>query len=196
MSSSFTLRGAVLVVAGANLAYGLVEMVMSWRIGSVSLFADSVDFFEDAAVNLLIFFALVWSAATRARVGMVLAVLVMVPALALLWTLFQKWQNPVVPAPFTLTLVGLGALIVNIGCAALLVRFRHESGSLVRAAFLSARNDALANLAIMAAGLITAFLWASIWPDIIVGLGIAWLNLDAAQQVWAAARREAAALRV
>ena len=59
-----------------------------------------------------------------------------------------------------------------------------------RAAFLSARNDAIANIAIIAAGLVTAFLIRSAWPDLIVGLGIAALNADAAREVFTAARAE------
>src|SRR3712207_7064819 len=47
--------------------------------------------------------------------------------------------------------------------------FRTHSGSLTRAAFLSARNDAIANVAIIAAGLLTAATLA-IWPDLVVGL--------------------------
>ncbi len=70
--------------------------------------------------------------------------------------------------------------------------YRHHSGSLIKAAFLSARNDALANIAIIAAGLVTAFLWQSAWPDLLVGLGIAALNADAAREVWQAARDEQA----
>ena len=72
----------------------------------------------------------------------------------------------------------------------MLTRYRRHSGSLTRAAFLSARNDAAANIAIIAAGLVTAFVWASAWPDLIVGLGIAALNADAAREVWQAAREE------
>jgi Co/Zn/Cd efflux system component len=64
------------------------------------------------------------------------------------------------------------------------------TGSLTKAAFLSARNDALANVAIIAVGLVTAFLWASAWPDLIVGLGNAALNADAASEVWQTARTE------
>jgi Co/Zn/Cd efflux system component len=71
-----------------------------------------------------------------------------------------------------------------------IARYRHHSGSLIRAAFLSARNDAFANIAIIAAGLVTAFLWRSGWPDLIVGLGIAAMNADAAREVWQAARDE------
>ena len=72
----------------------------------------------------------------------------------------------------------------------MLARYRAHRGSLTRAAFLSARNDVLANVAIIAAGLMTAFLWASAWPDLIVGLGIAALNADAAREVWTAASDE------
>ena len=61
---------------------------------------------------------------------------------------------------------------------------------MARAAFLSARNDAFANVAIIAAGLVTAFMWSSAWPDLVVGLGIAVMNADAAREVWEAAREE------
>jgi Co/Zn/Cd efflux system component len=186
-----TLRQTVLLVALLNLAYFGVEFAVALSIGSVSLFADSVDFLEDASINLLIAVALGWSAVNRSRLGMVLAAILLVPAIATLWTAGQKFAVPVPPAPLPLTLTGLGALAVNLTCALLLVRFRSHSGSLTRAAFLSARNDAYANVAIVLAGLVTAAT-LSIWPDLIVGLAIAALNADAARDVLQAARKERA----
>lgn len=184
------LRRTVLVVALANLGYFGVELAVALHIGSVSLLADSVDFLEDASVNLLIFLAIGWAARARARLGMGLAAILLLPAAAFLTTLWQKFSHPVPPEAWSLSVTGLGALAVNLTCAFLLARFRHGGGSLTRAAFLSARNDAVANVAIVAAGLITATLWPSVWPDIIVGLGIAILNLDAAREVFEAARGE------
>jgi Co/Zn/Cd efflux system component len=184
------LRRVVLIVALLNLAYFGVEFAVATAIGSVSLFADSVDFLEDASVNLLIFVALAWSARNRARVGMALALVLLVPALATLWTAFGKLFDPIAPQPFALTAAGLGALVVNVTCALLLAAYRHHRGSLTKAAFLSARNDALANVGIIAAGLVTAFVWHSAWPDLIVGLAIAAINADAAREVWEAARTE------
>jgi Co/Zn/Cd efflux system component len=184
------LRGAVRIVAVLNLGYFGIEFAVAAAIGSVSLFADSVDFLEDASVNLLILLALGWSAKARARVGMGLALILLVPGVATLWTAWQKVSLPVAPSPLPLSLAGLGALAVNLCCALLLARFRHHGGSLTKAAFLSARNDALANIAIIAAGLATAFVWRTAWPDLIVGLGIAALNADAAREVWQAARQE------
>jgi Co/Zn/Cd efflux system component len=184
-----SLRRTVLLVALLNLAYFGVEFAVALAIGSVSLFADSVDFLEDASINLLIAVGLGWSVQARARLGMVLAAIILVPVAATLWTAWQKFALPVPPQPIPLTLTGAGALLVNLACAFLLVRFRHHSGSLTKAAFLSARNDALANVAIIGAGLATAAT-LSAWPDLVVGLGIAILNADAARQVVAAARHE------
>lgn len=183
-------RRTALTVAVLNLAYFGVEFAVALAIDSVSLFADSIDFLEDASVNLLIVVALGWSAVNRARTGMVLAGILLVPALATIWTAWEKFQAPLAPAPLVLSLAGAGAMAVNLTCALLLARHRSSGGSLARAAYLSARNDVAANLAIIAAGLATAIVWHSAWPDLIVGLAIAAMNADAAREVLETAREE------
>jgi Co/Zn/Cd efflux system component len=183
------LRRAVLTVALLNLGYFGVEFAVALAIGSVSLFADSIDFLEDASINLLILIGLSWSVARRALLGKVLAGILLVPGFATLWTAWDKFWLPVPPAPVPLTLAGTGALIVNLTCALILARYRDHSGSLTRAAFLSARNDTLANVAIIAAGFVTAAT-QSAWPDLVVGLGIAAINADAAREVYVAAQQE------
>jgi Co/Zn/Cd efflux system component len=193
--ANLALRRIVRLVALLNLSFFGVEFAVALAIGSVSLFADSIDFLEDASVNFLIFAALGWNAVRRARIGMALAGVLLVPALAALWTAWDKFNMPVPPAPVPLTLTGAGAFAINFACAYMLARYRTHGGSLTRAAFLSARNDVLANIAIIAAGLVTAFLWRSAWPDLIVGLGIAAMNTDAAREVWAVARAEHAAAK-
>lgn len=188
-STDADLRRIVLIVALLNLTYFAVEFAVARAIGSISLFADSVDFLEDASVNVLIALALGWSAVARARIGKTMAAILLIPALGFVWALWSKLGNPVPPQPFALSLTGFGALAVNLSCAFLLARYRHHSGSLTKAAFLSARNDGFANVAIILAGFATAYT-LSIWPDILVGLGIAAMNLDAAHEVWTAAHQE------
>lgn len=73
------LRRVVLIVALLNLGYFGVEFFVALAIGSVSLLADSVDFLEDTSVNILIFFALTWTARSRARVGMAMAFILLSP---------------------------------------------------------------------------------------------------------------------
>lgn len=183
------LRRAILFVVISNLSYFFVEFAVAWHIGAVTLFADSVDFLEDASVNFLILLALGWSLKARARMGMVLAGLLLWPALATLWMAWHKFNTLTPPEPLWLSLTGLGALAINFTCAMLLARFRNSGGSLTKAAFLSARNDAYANLGIIATGLFT-FVSSSAWPDILVGLAIAAMNATAAHEVWETSRRE------
>lgn len=192
---SAALRRVVRRVALLNLAYFAVEISVARTIGSVSLFADSIDFLEDASVNGLILLAIGWSLAGRSRVGMLLAAILMIPSLATIWTAWSKLNVPVAPSALPLGLAGLGALVINLSCSLMLVRFRNEGGSLTRAAFLSSRNDAVANFAIIAASFATRAS-ASAWPDLVVGLGILAMNLDAAREVYLAARMERAEARV
>ena len=183
------LRRVVKVVAIANLAYFGIEFAVASAIGSVSLFADSVDFLEDASLNLLILLGMGWSARNRARLRMLLAIILLMPAAATMLTAWHKLDAPLPPDPAPLSIAALGALVVNAGCALLLARFRRRRGSLAMAAYLSARNDVLANIAIIGAAAVT--LWTrNAWPDLIVGVAIAILNADAARTVWQAAREE------
>src|ERR1043165_1076713 len=115
-----SLRAAVRFVCIANLGYFFVEFGVALAIASVALFADSIDFLEDASVNFLILIALGWSAIARARVGMVLAGLLLVPALATLWMVATKLLSPVPPAAVPLSLAALGAMAVNLVCALVL----------------------------------------------------------------------------
>lgn len=183
------LRSVVRLVAILNLAYFGIEFAVALAIGSVSLFADSIDFLEDASVNFLIVVALAWNATRRARIGMVLSGFLLVPGLATLWTAWQNFSMLVPPAALPMSLTGTGALVINLSCALILTRYRKHAGSLTRAAFLSARNDVLANIAIVVAGLVTAYL-QSVWPDLIVGLGIALMMAGASREIYLAARKE------
>ena len=184
-----SLRSAVRFVCIANLGYFFVEFSVALAITSVALFADSIDFLEDASVNFLILIALGWSLVARARVGMVLAVLLLVPGLATLWMAWNKFLSPVPPAAVSLSVTAFGAMAVNLVCSLVLARHRKHGGSLAKAAFLSARNDVVANAAIIVAGVLTAY-FSSAWPDLITGIGIAALNAGAAREVWEAARNE------
>lgn len=188
-AENMPLRRVVLIAALLNLGFFFIEFAIARQIGSVSLYADSIDFIEDTSINFLILIALGMSFRARARLGQLMALILLVPAVALLWTAWQKFHVPTAPDPSMLCITGVAAMLVNGFCAYLLSKYRHHEGSLTKAAFLSARNDAFANLLIILAGLATLF-WFSGWPDLIAGLIILMMNLDAAQEIWQAARKE------
>src|SRR5512145_2422111 len=115
-------RRAVLLVALLNLAYFGVEFTVAVTIKSVSLFADSIDFLEDTSVNLLIYMAIGWSIRRRAIVGMFLSGILLVPGVATICSVWQKFISAVPPDPILLSFTGFGAMVVNLICAIILVR--------------------------------------------------------------------------
>lgn len=189
------------LVLALNLSYFGVEAAVGLTIGSVAVLADSIDFLEDASVNLLILVSLAWAARRGAgsgarvapRLGMGLATLLLVPSVAAFAMAWHRFVHPALPDPATVSVTGLGALLVNGSCALLMARL-DQGTSLVRAAYLSARNDVLANLAIIAVGPLVAATRSNL-PDLFVGLGIALLNAGAAWEVFELARRERRAER-
>jgi Co/Zn/Cd efflux system component len=183
------LRRTVLVVATLNFCYFFVEFAVALVAGSISLLADSVDFLEDTAINVLIFIALGWPLAHRASAGKAMAMIILGPASLAAWQAIQRLSDPVAPAVLPLVLASLGAIAVNGTSALLLVRVRLDGGSLSRAAFLSARNDVLVNLAIIAMALVTVRTGSG-WPDLVLGTLIILLALHAAHEVWEVSEEE------
>lgn len=183
------LRRTVLAVALLNLSYFFVEFTVALAAGSISLLADSVDFLEDTAVNLLIFIALGWPLARRAAMGKAMAVVILGPAAVAGWEAIRRFSEPVAPDVVPVVLASLGAIAVNGTSALLLARVRHAGGSLSRAAFLSARNDVLINAAIIVMALVT-LRTDSGWPDLILGCFIILLALHAAREVWQVSEEE------
>jgi Co/Zn/Cd efflux system component len=183
------LRRIVLVVAMLNLSYFFVEFTVALLAGSVSLLADSVDFLEDTAINLLIFLALGWPLARRATMGKVMALVILGPAAVAGWEAIQRFSEPRAPHVVPVLLASLGAIVINGTSAWLLAGVRHRGGSLSRAAFLSARNDVLVNLAIIIMALIT-LRTGSGWPDLVLGCFIILLAFHAAHEVWEVSEEE------
>ena len=182
-------RRTLIIVALLNLSYFLIEFSAAVKINSVSLFADSIDFLEDTFVNLLIFFSYLITSTLRPKISKILVIIILLPGLTALWAAWEQIMRPSMPEAFELTLVGLGALLINFTCTIILMRFRKNDESLTKAAFLSARNDVLSNLTIITAGL-TIMIYPSIWPDLIAGIIVFSINFDAAYKVYKIANTE------
>jgi Co/Zn/Cd efflux system component len=85
---------------------------------------------------------------------------------------------PLVPA---MAAIGTLALVANAFCFSLLWRHRTDDINL-RSTWLCSRNDLIANGAVLVAAVLVA--WSeSLWPDLIVGAGIAVLFLRTASSV-------------
>ena len=183
------LKSIVARVAILNLSYFAIEFYFAQRFNSVALFSDSLDFLEDASVNILIFLSFSLAVIWRARLSYIFAFLLLLPGCSFLYNALQQISNPITPSGEGMSIVGLGALCVNIYCAIILNKFKEIKGGLAKAAYFSARNDAIANILIIIAGIVTLF-WLSAIPDLIVGSMIFLMNADSARAILKATNRE------
>ena len=183
------IKKAICLVVLLNFFYFLVEFYSASQIGSASLFADSIDFLEDTAINSIILFSVNWSLKNRLKLSRFLAFLILIPGLSALWKIGQQFLDKSYPNSFDLSLIGFGALIVNLLCVKILLKFQNNQESLYRVAFLSAKTDILSNSAIIAAGIFLYFS-PSIWPDILVALFIIIINFDASYKVYKAGQNQ------
>ena len=165
-----------------------VEIVASFRAESVSLLADAIDFLGDAGNYAVALFVLGLAPIWRSRTALWKGWLMVGYGVFVLGKSAWQWTAGIVPEPFTMTWVSLLALAVNIGVAFLL--YAHRNGDAqARSVWLCSRNDALGNLAVIAAA---GGVWASSsgWPDIAVALVLAWLALSSGTSVIRHARQE------
>lgn len=183
------LRRTVLLIASLNFGYFIVEYYFGQRFNSIALLSDSVDFLEDASINILIALAIGWSLRKRQITSYFLAGVLLVPGIAFLWNAIHQILSPEIPEGAGMSFVGLGALVINLFCAFLIARHRNEEGGLVKAAYFSARNDAIANVLIISAGAVT-LMYPSMIPDLVIGIIIFIMNADAAKEVLSTARKE------
>ncbi len=181
-------RRVLWIALGVNAAMFAVEVGAGVAAGSVALQADALDFLGDAANYGLSLFVLTMALAWRARAALAKGASM---GLFGLWVIGVTLFNAItatVPNAATMGAVGALALIANVGVAVLLYRYRNGDANM-RSVWLCTRNDAIGNVAVMAAA-VGVFGTQTGWPDIVVAVAMASLALAAAFEVIRSAMRE------
>jgi Co/Zn/Cd efflux system component len=173
-----------------NMAMGAIEVAGSVRSGSVSLLADAIDFFGDAANYGLSLAVLSLALAWRARASLVKAAAMAAFGVFVLGRALWVFRDGLVPEPLTMGAIAALALAVNVGVTALLFPYRRGDSNM-RSVWICSRNDALGNVAVAAAA-VGVLGTGRAWPDLAVAVGMAALALSGAFSVWRQARRELA----
>ena len=183
------LRRVLWLALAGNASMFALELASGLQAQSLALWADAIDFFADAMAYAITLAVLGSSLRARLRAARFKA---LVMAALGLWVLGRAlWQagtGEALPHAPTMGVVGLLALVVNLGVAWLLYRFREGDANL-KSVWLCSRNDAIGNLAVMAAAL-GVFGSGSAWPDLLVAALMALLGLSAARRVWREADAE------
>ena len=171
-----------------NLAMFLVELIAAVHSDSLSLLADSIDFLGDSANYLLSLAVLGAGLLWRARAAMVKGMFMLAFGVYITVKAILNLQAGVVPEAITMGAIGSLALIANLSVAVLLFSFR-DGDSNMRSVWLCTRNDAIGNIAVMAAAL-AVFGTGSGLPDLIVAGIMAALAITASYSVIKQARGE------
>jgi Co/Zn/Cd efflux system component len=181
-------RRALWIVVVLNLGYGVVEMAGGIIAGSQAVLADALDFIGDGAITLLGLVAIGWGLAWRARAALVQGVFLgLLGAAVFLSTIYRAFSHQQ-PDPGMMGALAAVGLVVNLAAAAVLIPHRRGDAN-VRAVWLFSRNDAIGNVAVIAAAGLVA-LTASAWPDLLVALAIAALFLHSSTVIIRDARRD------
>jgi Co/Zn/Cd efflux system component len=181
-------RQALWIALGVNVFMFFAEVAASWSSGSVSLLADAVDFFGDAANYGLSLAVLSMAMPVRSKAAIVKAACMAAFGVFVLARAAWALQAGILPEPFTMGIVAVAALGANLGVALLL--YRHRSGDAnMRSVWICSRNDAIGNVAVglAAAGILGT---GSAWPDLLVAALMAVLAITGAASVLRHARIE------
>lgn len=181
-------RRALWIALAVNVIMFLVELGASWNSGSVSLLADSIDFFGDAANYALSLAVVGLALSVRSRAAIVKAVCMGAFGLFVLGRALWNLRAGVPPEAITMGAVGSIALAANAGVAWMLYRFRQGDANM-RSVWLCSRNDAIGNVAVMLAAF-GVFGTGRAWPDVLVAVLMATLALTGAASVLKHARGE------
>jgi Co/Zn/Cd efflux system component len=172
----------------ANAGMFLVEIVAGIAADSRALQADALDFFGDAA-NYAVSLGVAGMALTwRARAALIKAASMLIFGF---WVIGYAVYGLLVgsnPEPETMGVVGTLALLVNVGVAVMLFRYR-EGDANMRSVWICSRNDAVGNLAVLAAAL-GVLGSGQAWPDLLVASIMAGLAIWGSYEVFVQARAE------
>jgi len=171
-----------------NAAMFVIEIAGSVESGSVSLLADAIDFFGDAANYGLSLAVLSMALTWRARASLLKAASMAGFGLFVLGRALWSALNGVPPEPLTMGAVAVLALGVNVAVAWMLYRYRNGDSNM-RSVWICSRNDAFGNIAVALAAL-GVFGTGAGWPDLVVAAGMAALALSGAWSVMRHARAE------
>src|SRR4051812_34796906 len=119
-------RRALWIALAVNAFMFVAEIAASWASGSVSLLADAVDFFGDAANYALSLAVLAMAMQIRSKAAIVKAACMAAFGVFVLARAAWAWRAGTPPEPITMGAIAVAALTANLGVALLL--YRHRSG--------------------------------------------------------------------
>lgn len=171
-----------------NFGMFILENFQGLLSHSLSLRADAIDFLGDSANYFVTLFVLSAAVRTKATVSLTKALFMFGFGIWVLIEAVIRFNSNTVPDSFTMSWVGVLALVVNAVVALLLYKFR-DGDSNMQSVWLCSRNDAIGNIAVVLAS-VGVYYYSSKWPDLIVALFMASLSVSASFKVLVLVKKE------
>ena len=178
----------LIVLLGINAAMFVVEMVTGVIAESTGLIADSLDMLADAVVYGIGLYAVGRAASHNIRAAFASGYFQMALAFIVVLDVSRRALLGSEPEPVCMVVIGLVALAANVVCLALLARHR-DGGVHMRASWIFSRNDVIANVGVMLGGGLV-YATGVRWPDLIVGMAIAYIVFRGSLAIVSDARNE------
>lgn len=179
--SSPAYRRVLWIVIAINAVMFIVEMSAGAASGSTALQADALDFLGDTLTYGISLYVIGRSVRMRATAALMKGVSLAAMGVGVLgWTIYQTFVLGV-PDVVMMSGVAFLAFAANVVSALLLLKFR-DGDSNVRSVWLCSRNDAIGNLAVIAAAGVVV-VTGSAWPDLIVAAAMAALFLQSSVKI-------------
>lgn len=159
--------------------------VVAWAlaVGNAQLFKDGVDWVYDVALYGIA--AVVFGGDARAEKLAALAIGA-VMAVAGLHTLYDLWDKIATPRPIEIWTLGFSAasaVVVAVAIVGVLWRFRGEDNPVIKATWLSSRNDVISTTGFALVGLLARVAPVR-WPEYLFDVVVAGICFQATWAIW------------
>ena len=186
-------RKALWIALAVNAGMFAVEMYAGAAADSRALMADALDFFGDAANYAISLLVAGMALAVRARAALFKGLTLVGLGVFVLAASVYAALAGTSPEAHSMGIVGGLALVANVAVALMLYGFRTGDANM-RSVWICSRNDAIGNLAVVAAA-VGVFGTGTAWPDLIVAAVLATLGISGGMQIIRQARDELAGER-
>lgn len=169
------------ILLAINGAMFFIELVVGLIAQSTGLIADSLDMFADAAVYGLALYAVGRAAQMKTRAAHLAGWLQLILAIGALSEVVRRFIFGSEPVSGVMMAMGLLALAANVTSLVLISRKRGR-GAHMKASYIFSANDVIANLGVIAAGVLVAWT-GSPYPDLAIGTVIGLVVMNGARRI-------------
>lgn len=169
------------IIIFLNALMFVIEISGGFLSKSQALKADALDFLGDTLTYGLSLFAIDSSKKVKVGVSALKGFSLLGMGLWVAISTALEFLSPVTPKTEIMGLIGFFALCANVASVILLIKYKDGDAN-VRSVWLCSRNDAIGNIGVIVAAMISSILDSGI-PDLLIASGMSLLFVHSSSQI-------------